>query len=82
MSEEDSRKALGLYAVAARDMCDFIDMVREEKSNEALATLYRMLTYPNPKMSEDDRELNSLAAPFVKSELEKRGVVTRRNNEL
>jgi hypothetical protein len=74
VSDEDGRKAIGLYAVAARDMCDFIDMVKEEVSNETLATLYRMLTYPNPEMSKDNKELNALAAPFVKSELEKRGV--------
>lgn len=66
----DSR-AVGLYAVAARDVTDFFDMVREEESNEVLKLLYEMLTTPNDNPNHD-QELNDLVAPFVKRELEKR----------
>ena len=53
-------------------MCDFIDMVKEEESHEAIKILYDMLTTPNPKIPFHDKELNDLAAPFVKRELDER----------
>lgn len=66
------RIALGLYAVAARDVTDFIDMVREEQSIDVLKILNEMLVTSNPNMSKDNKELNALVAPFVQRELEKR----------
>jgi hypothetical protein len=69
----DSR-AVGLYAVAARDVIDFMDMVREEESNEVLKILYGMVITPNDS-PHHDQELNDLVSPFVKRELERRGVL-------
>jgi hypothetical protein len=64
-------RAIGLYAVAARDFADFIDMVREEESNEVLKLLYNMLITPNNN-PHHDQELNDLISPIVKRELERR----------
>lgn len=68
----DERRAVGLYAVGARDWCDFIDMVKEEKNTETIELLHEMLTTPNPDMKKEDAELNALLAPFVSQELERR----------
>lgn len=61
---EDERRAIGLYAVAARDAGDFLEML-PESSVGAVRLLYEMLTKPNSEMSESDRELNALLAPIV-----------------
>ncbi len=75
MAEVDERRALGLYVVAARDFTDFIDMLREPgTSDEAVEFLRQMCATPNPEMSADDAELNSLILPFVVREQERRRV--------
>jgi hypothetical protein len=82
----DERYAVGLYAVAARDISDFIDMIQEEgTSTGALRILHEMLTYQDPsvKVEEDmgqcpdretvrNRELNEICAPIVEQELKRR----------
>lgn len=82
----DERHAVGLYAVAARDISDFIDMIQEERtSTGALRILHEMLTYRDPsvKVEEDmgqcpdretvrNRELNEMCAPLVEQELKRR----------
>jgi hypothetical protein len=65
---------VGLYAVLARDACDFIDMVVEEENVETLKTLYLMLATPNPSTSPEDVELNRIGASIVSGNLTKRGV--------
>lgn len=73
-ANDEERRAIGLYAVLARDFLDFMDMVSEEESNQTLRILYVMLTAPNPKQSEDNTKLNSLGAGPVERELKKRGL--------
>lgn len=70
----DDRRAVGLYAVLARDYCDFIDMVVEEQNVETLKTLYLMLVTPNPTTPEEGRKLNAYGAEVVSGNLRKRGV--------
>ncbi len=71
-STKDDNLAIALYAILARDACDFLDMAKEA-NNETLKTLYLMLATPqdNPRV---DQELNSIGANFVKRTLENRGV--------
>jgi len=64
-------KAVVLYAILARDACDFIEMMREEEIL-VLETLLEMLTHPNEKHTRDTIELNALGASFVRRELENR----------
>lgn len=64
-------RALVLYAVGARDVCDFIDMLNDEGSIEVLALLHNMLTAPNDSENHN-RELNAILAPMVERELERR----------
>lgn len=64
--------AIGLYAVLARDVVDFIDMIRKEESLLVLRLLHEMLVTPNPNMSQRDAELNAIGAPFVNRELKRR----------
>ena len=73
--DESGKIAIGLYAVLARDACDFIDMVNETKDEEALKTLYLMLTFKdNPNTSKDDLELNEIGASILEGILDKRGI--------
>jgi hypothetical protein len=73
MSEAEERRALGLYVVAARDVMDFLDMLREpETTLGSLEFLQAMFATPNPQMSAEDAKLNALLLPFVTSELERR----------
>lgn len=73
-ANDEERRAIGLYAVLARDFMDFLEMVSEEESNQTLRVLYLMLTTPNPKQSESDTKLNALGAGPVERELKKRGL--------
>jgi hypothetical protein len=68
------QKAVGLYAVLARDACDFIDMVNEEKDTQALQTLYLMLTVPNDKHDEKTNELNKLGSGMLGRILDERNI--------
>ena len=72
----EEHRAIGLYAVLARDACDFIDMVQEEQRPEVLRILYEMLTTPNPDMSSRDKELNEIGARLIESILRGRGIDT------
>jgi hypothetical protein len=72
MTQEEEQRAIGLYAVLARDASDFIDMLEESETTDlTLQWLHAMLTTPNPK---SDVELNKIGACFTKRELEKRGL--------
>jgi hypothetical protein len=74
-SDESSRAAIGLYAVLARDACDFIDMVNETEDEEALKTLYLMLSFKdNPNVSKDDLDLNEIGASILGRVLDKKGI--------
>lgn len=72
MNEHD-RNAIGLYAVLARDICDFLDMSKEAPP-ETLNILYLMLATPNPKHDEDTNTLNKLGAELIDAELTRRGL--------
>lgn len=65
------REALAMYAVASRDVTDFIDML-DETTDGALQTLHNMMGHDNPTQSTEDRELNALCLPFVAHEIAKR----------
>jgi hypothetical protein len=60
------KHAITLYAVGARDVCDFLDMLLET-DRETLQLLHDMLTHPG----NTDSELNALLAPMVARALEK-----------
>lgn len=75
MSQDDDKHAIGLYAVGARDVSDFIDMIREEDtSTRSLKLLREMLA--SPGTANTDVELNKLLLPIVDREL------ARRSNKL
>jgi len=71
---KDEKSAVGLYAVLAYDIMDFLDMIREEHSDEALIHLYKMLTHPTDSRNED---LNKLGEGPVFRELQRRGLDPR-----
>ena len=66
--------AVGLYAVLARDACDFIDMINETEDEETLITLYHMLTFKKDSLSKSDVELNRIGAYIVGRVLYRRGI--------
>lgn len=67
----DGRRAIALYAIGARDVCDFIDMLKEEESTDgALKLLRNMLA--SSGTANTDVELNQLLLPMVERELERR----------
>lgn len=70
------QKATGLYAVLARDACDFLDMLNGEEI-ETLQCLHEMLTLRRSGDAETDFKLNELGARFVRSALERKGAVPR-----
>lgn len=52
----DESKAVALYAILARDPCDFVDMVREEDTSDGcLETMYAMFVTPNPRSDSELR---------------------------
>lgn len=63
---EYERKAIGLYAVLARDPVDFIEMCGEASQN-TLSVLWKMLTIYNPN---SDNELNELGASLIEDMVE------------
>jgi hypothetical protein len=68
MGTQQDRRAVGLYAVLARDVGDFIEMVSIEYDVEVLVTLFRMLSLPgDPKKT--DNELNKIGASIVRGVL-------------
>lgn len=69
---EVEKKAIGLYAVIARDPLDFIDMMREEESMEVLELLMKMFTTPNPEHDADTVDLNKTGADLVRNEIDRR----------
>jgi hypothetical protein len=72
---EAEGRAIGLYAVAARDFSDFIDMLREEKTTgEALWLLREMCATPGGPETRDV-ELDALMLPIIERE------IARRKNE-
>ena len=75
LGEEAERKAIGLYAVGARDIVDFIDMVNECNNKVTIETLYKMLTYDNPKHNKSTKELNTLLADLVKPKATAMGIL-------
>lgn len=66
---EQARKAIALYAIGARDVMDFLDMLGDEEP-ATLYCLHKMLTRDNPKHDTDTRELNTLLASLVKPVLD------------
>jgi hypothetical protein len=62
----DEQWVIGLYAVLARDPCDFVDML-EDASPERLQLLLRVLEAPGKQ--DTDVELNALGASFVRRRL-------------
>jgi len=65
------QRAVGLYAVLARDFEDFIDMC-SESTTEVLIMLHKMLTVTNIKHNRDTRELNAIGAELVQGILDSR----------
>jgi hypothetical protein len=74
MTEVD-RKAVGMYAMAARDWSDCIDSINAETNVKVLVTLHSMLTAPNNSSDNHDQELNDLIAPSVVRRLGQLGVI-------
>lgn len=71
MPAKDDAKAIGLYAVGARDFSDFIDMVQEPETTDAtLATLRDMLSLRGRPNTDD--ELNAMLLPIVEREITRR----------
>jgi hypothetical protein len=62
------KHAIGLYAVGARDVGDFLDMLASA-DREVLQLLHDMLTFPGT--TKTDTKLNELLAPMVARALEK-----------
>lgn len=65
----DERWALGMYAVLARDACDFVDMLAEG-TIEQVELLLRILEHP--PSAKTDASLNEFGADLVRAHLEKR----------
>lgn len=61
--------ALAMYAVAARDVSDFAEMLAEA-TRPAVEILYLMVTTPNDNQTEDNKELNSMIAARVARQVE------------
>jgi hypothetical protein len=70
--DSDARRAIGLYAVLARDAMDFVEM-SVESSDDALDYLYLMLTLRNPKHDADTRKLNEIGSDIVARIIKARG---------
>lgn len=68
---EEGKKAIALYVILDRDICDFIDMVNETPT-PILKILYLMLTIPNKKHDKHTIQLNDAGAKLVNNVLEKR----------
>lgn len=76
MADTAGARAITLYVVAARDVCDFLDMLQEEETtDEALTLLRDMLASPGTKNT--DVELNKLILPIVEREQERRTYLRR-----
>ena len=67
---DHERKAIGLYAVLARDPVDFIEICGEA-SQSTLSVLWKMLTIYNPN---SDNELNELGASLIKDMVDNKDV--------
>lgn len=71
--------AVALYAMADRDICDFIDALGKQ-TDIVLAFLYAMLATENqpgendPRRVKTDVELNGILEPIVRARLEQRGI--------
>jgi hypothetical protein len=71
---DDEKRAVGLYAVLARDPSDFLEMLHG-CAPETLRVLYRILVLPNPKHDFDTNELNAFGASLVEGHALRVGVV-------
>lgn len=66
------RMAIALYAVASRDFCDFIDMIRTpQTTTQCLKTLLEMCKLESPD-PDTDVELNRLMVGPIEREIQKR----------
>lgn len=76
MSNTPKATAVGLYAVLARDISDFIELVREDENvpESELLDLYLMLTLDNPGHSKDTKQLNKIGSEMVERALKRRGL--------
>jgi hypothetical protein len=77
LATPSERRAIGLYAVLARDVSDFIDMVNEANDVESLQVLHELLTLKRASVSPRDSELNDVGAGIVSRNLKSRGVEPR-----
>jgi len=69
------RRAIALYAVASRDFCDFIDMMREPQTGmQCLRTLLEMCRLETPDNPNTDVELNRLMVGPIEREIRKREI--------
>lgn len=71
MTDTTAQQAIGLYAVLAYDIGDFIEMV-DEATIPVLELLYQILALPNDKHDADTVELNKLGASITRDTLELR----------
>ena len=74
-ASDDDKRAVGLYGVLARDIGDFVEMVRDRAATNGhcLSTLLMMLEHPT---DEENQRTNVFGAEVVKAEIETRkGVV-------
>ena len=73
--DADERWAIGLYAVAARDFCDFLDFLMDpvRTNKRSLEILLEMVTREdNPRLSASDLALNQLMRGPVRAQLARR----------
>lgn len=80
LTDEESRRAVALYAILARDPSDFVDMVAEEESLPVLQVTRLMMITSNPKHDAETIELNKLGSEILTCEIESRvEIATKRN---
>lgn len=76
-TDEQAKKALGLYAVADYSATDFLDTMYEVMVTTVLHVLYLLVSTHNPKQSERNQKTNRLVTPLVEATLASRRVKVR-----
>lgn len=75
LGTEAERMAVALYAVGARDVIDFMDMISECNNKVTIETLYNMLTYDSPNHDQRQKALNKVLADLVEPKARLMGIL-------
>jgi len=75
ISDEELNAGLKFYIMLKRDICEFVDLIDEEKNEKVLQGLYILLATPNAKQTEDNQSLNRIGAGILKTQLKNRNIV-------